>query len=46
MLGSSDQRVIEGRAEFGEVVEWLGLASLESIPGSYSDLLIRRKQLA
>jgi adenylate cyclase class IV len=34
-----------GRAEFDSVVDWLGLAGLESIPGSYSDLIIRKGQL-
>ena len=33
-----------GRAEFADVVEWLGLASMESIPGSYSDLTLLKGQ--
>ena len=33
-----------GRAEFEDAVEWLGLASLESVPGSYSDLMLVKGQ--
>jgi adenylate cyclase class IV len=34
------------RSEYDDVVEWLGLANLEPIPGSYSDLLIEKGQHA
>jgi adenylate cyclase class IV len=32
----------EGEAELRDVVNWLGLASLPSIPGSYSDLILMK----
>ena len=44
VLGKDPDSVEMGRAEFDDVVEWLGLASLEAIPGSYSDLLIAKGQ--
>ena len=31
-----------GRNEFEAVIEWLDLARLDAIPGSYSDLLVER----
>src|SRR6476646_3809046 len=38
VLGNEPGSDAIGRAEFDEVVDWLGLAGLEAIPGSYSDL--------
>ena len=46
VLGNEPGSDAIGRAEFDEVVDWLGLASLEAIPGSYSDLLIAKGQTA
>ena len=45
-LGNEPGSDAIGRAEFDEVVDWLGLAGLEAIPGSYSDLLIAKGQIA
>jgi predicted adenylyl cyclase CyaB len=42
ILGDGDAHSKASRAEFESVVDWLGLAGLESIPGSYSDLLIQK----
>jgi len=46
VLGNEPGSDAIGRAEFDEVVDWLGLAGLEAIPGSYSDLLIAKGQIA
>jgi adenylate cyclase class IV len=46
VLGMDPDSAEVGRIEFDDVVEWLGLASLEAIPGSYSDLLIAKGQTA
>lgn len=37
-----EQSLDAGEAEFQDVVNWLGLASLPSIPGSYSDLMLMK----
>jgi adenylate cyclase class IV len=44
VLGNDPGSAQSGRIEFDDVVEWLGLASLETVPGSYSDLLIAKGQ--
>jgi len=44
VLGDAPDSAAAGRVEFDDVVNWLELASLESIPGSYSDLLIAKGQ--
>jgi adenylate cyclase class IV len=41
----SDRLEADARAEFDEAVNWLGLAGLAAIPGSYSDLLLERLEL-
>jgi predicted adenylyl cyclase CyaB len=46
VLSDAEGSKERGRAEYDNVVEWLGLASLEPIPGSYSDLLIEKGQHA
>jgi adenylate cyclase class IV len=46
VLGNAPEGDAVGRVEFDDVVGWLGLASLEAIPGSYSDLLIAKGQPA
>ena len=45
VLDDAQPNDTHGRAEFDSVVDWLGLAGLESIPGSYSDLIITKGQL-
>jgi adenylate cyclase class IV len=42
VLDPDDLDETRGRAEFNSVFDWLGLAGLESVPGSYSDLIIRK----
>lgn len=42
--GELDQN--QARAEHEDVIEWLGLSLLESIAGSYSDLLLLKGQTA
>jgi adenylate cyclase class IV len=46
VLDEGERSTERGRAEYDDVVEWLDLASLEPIPGSYSDLLIEKGQHA
>lgn len=43
VLGDGEGTEEAGTAEFEVVVEMLGLAGLESVPGSYSDLMIERQ---
>lgn len=40
---SDDLSEDAGRAEFDEVVAWLGLGAMASIPGSYSDLMLPKR---
>lgn len=42
VLGDRPESTELGRTEFDSVVDWLGLAGLPTIPGSYSDLLIAK----
>lgn len=46
VLDAAEGSKERGRAEHDDVVEWLGLANMEPIPGSYSDLLIKKGQHA
>jgi adenylate cyclase class IV len=41
---SDDLTVEGGQAQLDDVVAWLGLAGLDSIAGSYSDLMLRKGQ--
>ena len=43
VLGEETDAAERGRAEFDSVVDWLGLANLETIPGSYSDLMLAKE---
>lgn len=46
VLGSSDDNLRSGRAEYDRVVALLGLGGLEPVPGSYSDLMLEGKSSA